>query len=144
MKIDLYNPTNGSRLAEDVRGINFGTVVAGQHSLLPVLIKPEKTVEDSFSAMKLFLQSNGGLNHSNFGHYKSDSFVSGIDHSNHLTGHFLLATGVTGTTYTGVSGVDISIASGVPQDYVWLDVQTGGSEIGSTSAINFRFVFDYT
>jgi len=145
MKIDLYNPTNGSLLAESVSGLNFGSVVAGQHCTLPILVKPEKTVEESFSSMKLFLQSNGGLNNSHFGHFKSDSFVTGINHTNHLTGHFLLATGiVSGTAYTGVSGLDISLSEGNPQDYVWLDIQTGTSEIGSTSSINFRFVFDYT
>ena len=143
MKIKVYNPVNGSLVADGPSGISFGNVKAGQHGSMPVLIKPFSTVESNFLEMKLFLQNNGGLNQSAFGHFTSDQFVSGVDNTTYLSDHFTLATGVTGIGFTGVSGLPINLVGGQPVDYVWLDVQIGAYEVGSTSTINYRFVFDY-
>jgi hypothetical protein len=144
MKVNAYNPANGTLLAEGVQGLYFGNVRAGRHCDTPILIKPIKTTESSFSDMKLFLQSNGGLAASQFGYFASGEFATGVDYTTCLTGHFDLATGVTGTAFAEVPGLDIAIVSGQPADFVWLDMQPGASEIGSTSSINYRFVFDYT
>jgi hypothetical protein len=94
--------------------------------------------------MKLFLQNNGGLNSAQFGHFSSDQFVTGVNHTNFLSDHFQLATGVTGMGFSGVSGLDIGISGGVPSSFVWLDIQPGLFDVGATSTINYRFVFDYT
>lgn len=144
MKVNAFNPSNGTLLAEGISGIAFGNVKAGQHCDTPAVIKVEKTTENEFSAMKMFLQSNGGLNYSKFGYFISGEFVTGVDYT-YMTGTlFDLATGVTGMDFTGVTGLDINIVSGQPADYVWLDIQPGQYEVGSTSSINYRFVFDYT
>lgn len=143
MKIKVYNPSNGNLIADGPSGISFGVVRAGYHGSLPVLIKPFKTTENNFTEMKLFLQNNGGLNSSKFGHFTSDGFIPGVDYTNYLSDHFSLATGVTGLGFSGVSGLDISIVNGEPTDYIWLDLEAGSFENGATSTINYRFVFDY-
>ena len=143
MKIKVYNPTNGNLISDGPTGLSFGNVKAGQHSNIPVLIKPYKTTENNFLEMKMFLQNNGGLNSSSFGYFVSDQFVTGVDYTTYLTGHFSLASGVTGLGYTGVTGVGIALSGGQPADFVWLDIAIGAYESGATSSINYRFVFDY-
>jgi hypothetical protein len=143
MKVSLYNWTNGNLVADSVTGISFGNVRQGQHTDTPVLIKPERSIEDAILEMKLYLQNNGGLSKTSFGHYTSDSYVSGIDHRNNITSHFELATGVTGLDYDEVTGVPITVRSGEPQDFVWLDAEVGSNETGATSSINYRFVFEF-
>lgn len=143
MKIKVFNPVNGHLVADNPPGISFGQVRSGKHCSSPVLIKPSKTVENNFLEMKLFLQNNGGLNDTNFGYFLSDNFSSGIDHSNMLSNHFSLASGVSDILYSAVSGPSIRLSGGQPSDYIWLDIQPGQYETGSTSTINYRFVFDY-
>jgi len=143
MKIGVYNPQNGNLVADSVTGINFGNIKRGQHGDSAVLLKPAKTTETNFTEMKMFLQNNGGLNLSEFGHFTSDSFVTRVDHNNYLSDHFTLATGVADIGFTGVSGLDIDIVDGTPVDFVWLDVEVGSTEVGATSTINYRFVFEY-
>lgn len=143
MKIKVYNPSNGNLVSDGPSGISFGNVRAGYHNDTPVLIKPYKTVENNFLEMKLFLQNNGGLNSTKFGYFTSDAFSSGINYANYLSDHFTLASDVSGLGYTGVSGVPISLEGGQPVDYVWLDLEPGSYEVGSSTSINYRFVFDY-
>jgi len=143
MKIGVYNPQNGNLVADSVTGISFGNIRRGQHGDSSVLLKPAITTENNFTEMKLFLQNNGGLSASQFGHFASDTFFSGVSNDNYLSDHFILATGVSGVEYTGVSGLDINIVNGIPTDFVWLDVEVGASEVGATSTINYRFVFEY-
>lgn len=143
MKIKVYNPSNGNLVSDGPPGISFGNTRAGHHCDTPVLLKPFKTTENNFLEMKLFLQNNGGMNGTQFGYFTSDQFSSGINYTNVLTGHFSLATGVTGLAFTGVSGVPISLVGGQPADFIWLDLNPSAYEIGATSTINYRFVFDY-
>lgn len=132
MKIKIFNPTTGDEIADNPSGFSFGNVVAGQHSDIPVLIKPELTDETGVDTMKVYLENDGGLANTEFGYFVSDNFTSGIDHSNYLSDHF-----VTG------SGVDIAIDGGEPTDYVWLDINPDETESGSVSDLNYRFVFEY-
>jgi hypothetical protein len=147
MKVSFYNPANGALVAEAATGFTFGAVRRGSHCDSPILIRPAKTVENNILEMKMFLQANGGLDHSHFGHFTSDGFVTGVDYTNILSDHFTLATGVTGwpvSGASGVSGLDIVCASGQPQGYVWLDLEVGENEVAvGRKSMNYRFCYDY-
>lgn len=146
MKVSYHNPANGALVADSVTGISFGAVRKGQHCDMPVLVKPGKTTEHNIYEMKMFLQANGGLNLSSFGHFTSGVFATGVDYSTNLTGHFTLATGATGWPVSGapgISGLDILCASGSPQGFVWLDMEVGADENSGPKPLNYRFCYDY-
>jgi hypothetical protein len=92
--------------------------------------------------MKLFLQNNGGFNSSNFGHFLSTPFITGIQAgSNYLSDNFIVNST---PSVTGVNGVPVEVVSGNISKYIWLDVQVGALETGSSSTINYRFSYDFT
>lgn len=139
MRIRAYSPQTGNLLSESITGINYGNVRQGQHCFTPVLIQPVKTAEDEFDAMILYLQNNAGYNQSEFGYRVASDLTTGVQsYVSGATGpvisdHFTLVSDATGP-----GGVSVS-----PNDYVWLDVQVGATEAGSTSSVNYRFVFEY-
>lgn len=139
MKIKAYSPQTGNLLSESISGINYGNIQQGKHCSIPVLIQPVKTDEDAFDDLILYLQNNGGYNQSQFGYRVASDLITGV-HSyvpgttgQVISDHFILASDATGP-----NGVDVT-----PGNYVWLDVQVGNTETGSTSNINYRFVFEY-
>lgn len=141
MKINAYSPRTGTLISEGVTGITFGNVKQGLHCVVPIVIKPIKTSENEFTQMKVFLQNNGGFNSSNFGYFLSSTFVTGVAAgSSYLSDNFVLEANPSAT---GVNGVELDLVSGIPADYVWLDVQVGALETGSSSTINYRFSFDF-
>lgn len=141
MKINAYSPRTGTLISDGITGITFGNVKQGLHCVVPIVIKPIKTSENAFTQMKMFLQNNGGFSSSHFGYFMSSEFITGIAAgSAYLSDNFVVESN---PSITGVNGVDLDITSGVPSDYVWLDVQVGALETGSSSTINYRFSFDF-
>jgi len=145
MKIRAYSPQTGNLLAEDITGINFGNVRQGRHGALPVLIRPVCDVE-TLTALTLYLQNNGGFSQSQYGYFISCEFVPGVhsytsDDSSvpAISDHFLEVSDPP----QPYGGVDIGLDGEGRGDYVWLDVQAGATETGSTSSINYRFIFEY-
>jgi len=146
MKIRTYSPQTGNLLAEDITGINFGSVRQGRHGALPVLVRPFADVE-VLTGLELYLQNNGGFSHTSYGYFTNSDFVPGVhswtsDDSAYpaISDHFTEVSDPP-QPYGGVSlGVD---GDGYG-DYVWLDVQPGQTETGSTSSINYRFIFEYS
>jgi hypothetical protein len=145
MKIRAYSPQTGNLVSEDITGINFGLVRQGQHGVLPVLIRPVKEAED-ISGLELYLQNNGGFNSSEYGYFNSPDFVSGVRSyvsgvtGNVISDHFTVVSNPPAPT----GGVPISLNGVGEGEYIWLDVQAGASETGSTSTVNYRFVFEYS
>lgn len=145
MKIRAYSPRTGNLLADDTSGLNFGSVRQGQHGALPVLIRPVCDTE-TLASLTLYLQNNGGFLQSKYGYYVNQNFVPGV-HSwtsddsavPAISNHFTEVSDPPDSTY----GVSIGLDAEGQGDYVWLDVQSGSSETGSTSSINYRFVFEY-
>jgi hypothetical protein len=142
VKIQTYSPANGALLSAEVAALYFGTVVAGMHCVTPILIKVEGDVAKNYTAMKLFLQNNGGLKDSNFGYLSAVEFSAGIT-SSAITEHFEEARGAVDVNYAATPGLSITLVDGQPVDFIWLDIEVGLSEKGSTSSINYRFVFEY-
>jgi hypothetical protein len=147
MKIRAYSPKTGYLIANDITGINFGNVRQGQHSIIPVLVRPIRDTEN-ISGLELYLQNDGGFVSSLYGHYTNPDFVSGVrSYTSGITGsapvisdHFV--TIPSPPTFTG--GVPINLNIDGEGDYIWLDVESGAYESGSTSTINYRFIFEYS
>lgn len=145
MKIRAYSPQTGNLVAEDITGINFGLVRQGQHGSLPVCVRPVKETED-ISGLELYLQNNGGFSSSEYGCLHSPSFLTGVRSyvagltGNVISDHFTVVTNPPSMT----GGINIGLNASGEGEYVWLDVQAGASETGSTSTVNYRFVFEYS
>jgi hypothetical protein len=139
MKIRAYSPQTGNLISEDITGINFGNIRQGEHCVSPILIQPLKTDEELFDGILLYLQNNGGYTQSQFGYFVSSDLFTGVNSDDPgatgtiISDHFSLVSDATGAG--GVSSQSC--------DYIWLDVQVGLTESGSTSNINYRFVFEY-
>lgn len=144
MRIGVYNPRTGQKIADNIKGINFGNVRKGKHCPIPVLIRPEITDEDIIS-LELYLQNNGGFSKTQFGYFKNSSFVPVRSFEPPLvSGYFYISDHFTVVSDPPAvsGGVRLNIYENYA-DYVWLDVQPGEDETGGTSTINYRFIFEY-
>ncbi|MBD3261252.1 MAG: hypothetical protein GF334_06140 [Candidatus Altiarchaeales archaeon] len=146
MKVETYNPSNMQLISGDVSGVDFGTVVRGNHNGTAVVILPKAEGGETLSALALFLENNGGLNHSQFGKYKSSTATQGITPgSNYLSDYFVEARGVSDlTNLSALSDRGLVLTASSPE-YIWMDVEVGNSEssLGEES-VNFRFIFEYS
>lgn len=138
MKVTLYDPTTEAVLDEAITGLDFGTVFQGNHSDLPMLIRPSKTDETAFEQIMLFLQNDGGLTQSSFGYRLNAVISGGVPAGNaYLSDHFVRTAS---PSLTGEGGVAFNAAS---PEYMWLDVEIGGAEKGQTDAVNFQFLYEF-
>ena len=148
MKIRAYSPRTGNLLQDDISGLNFGNIQKGMHGALPVVIRPLKTTEDTFNEMRLYLQNNGGYNQSQFGYLLSDQFVANVRSytpETYTSDEVYVSDHFSVNPYaSGLDGVPITIDGHGNGDYIWLDVQVGALETGSTTNINYRFTFEYS
>jgi hypothetical protein len=139
MQVRAYDPQTGNLISEDITGINYGNIRQGEHCISPVLIQPVNTSEDLFTSMLLYLQNNGGYDQSQFGYLVASDLYTGVQSDTSdatgvvISDHFTMVSDATGP-----GGVSM-----VPCDYIWLDVQVGTTEVGSTTNVNYRFVFEY-
>lgn len=147
MKIGAYSPRSGKLISSDITGINFGNVSAGNHSVLPVLIRPEIESE-VISGLDLYLQNKGGFQYTNYGYFTSSDFVQVYSYDTAYTGltgvYFMSDHFTENTSATGVTGQVHLNLTNTYGDYVWLDVQPSALETGGTESINYRFVFEYS
>ena len=144
MKIESYNPTDMTMLSADVTGVDFGVTIKGQHSTNVIVVRPVATSE-TLTELALFLEDNDGLDHTQFGKYKSSVATPGITPgSNYLSDYFIPVPGVSDTSMlTTLSDFGLVYTPSSPE-YTWVDAEAGVSEteIGSSS-VNLRFVFEY-
>jgi len=148
MRIGAYSPRTGNLLAADISGVNFGSVRQGEHSVLPVLIRPEREDED-ISGLELYLQNNGGFDQTEYGYFVYSDFVpvrswdpavTGDSSYQYISDHFTEVPNPPDLS----DGIQININMDGFGDYVWLDVEPGLLETGGTSSINYRFIFEYS
>lgn len=150
MKIRAYSPRTATDssviIAEDITGINFGLVRQGQHGSLPVLIRPVEEAGENISGLEFYLQNNGGFSNSEFGVLTSSTYI------NNVISYVVGSTGAVISDHLSVVSDPPSVTGGVPinlnanreGDFVWLDVQAGSAETGRTTAVNYRFTFEYS
>jgi len=143
MKIRAYSPKTGNLIAEDITGINFGNILQGEHSSLPVVIRPVLESEEIYS-LSLYLANNGGFSNTNYGYLISDEFVPEVKSYNgdevvgevYISDHFVNPSQVSDSLEVGLTGEGVG-------DYIWLDVQPGAIETGSTNSLVYRFLFEF-
>jgi hypothetical protein len=145
MRIETYNPTDMSVLESDATGVDFGVAIKGQHSNV-VAVRPINSSPDTnFLEIALFLENNAGLNHTQFGKFKSSTAIPGITAgSDYLSDYFVQVTGISDTSMISTfSGFGLLYNAANPE-YTWIDAEAGLSEttIGDSN-VNFRFVFEY-
>jgi len=148
MKIGAYSPRTGNLLAEDITGLNFDNVRQGEHSVLPVLIRPNLEDED-ITGLEMYLQNDGGFEFTEYGYFVYPEFVQVVSYDPETTGetgvffisdHFVEVPEPPEVT----GGVSIDVDELGFGEYIWLDVNPGLTETGGTSTINYRFIFEYS
>jgi len=144
MKISTYNPVDMSKTADDVTGINFGSVVRGGYSS-PVVVKPAKTDETAISQLALFLEEDAGLAGTSFRSFKNATAIPGIGVGNAaLSDDLSEQNGVSDfSNFSLISGDGLSLTAASPE-FVWLDVKLGASDSVGTANVNYRFIFEYS
>lgn len=144
LQIQILNPKDGEVLVESATGLFFGSVFAGSKTS-PILLKvtaPEAGL--SLSALRMYLQNNGGLSSTKFLYYYSEAFEEVEIVSTKLVSEFLVKPSVVSLPDEDPGGLSISLTEGKPTGYLWLSLDVGSDEKTPTSNINYRFVFNYS
>lgn len=144
MRVETYDPVTMTLLESDASTVDFGAVARGHFNSQAVVIRPA-AVSETFTQLALFLESNGGLDHTKFGKFKSSSPILGIEpDDDELSDFFTQASGVSDfENYGEISDYGLGLDPVTPE-YIWMDAEAGTSEtnLGATT-INLRFVFEY-
>lgn len=143
MKIRAYSPKTGNILADDISGINFGNVLQGEHTSIPVLIRPVLEEEEATS-LSLYLANNGGFSSAEYGYFVSDQFVPGVkSYEGSSDGGYVYISDHFSNPSASSDSIEIGLNEEGVGDYIWFDVQPGAIESGSTNSLVYRFLFEY-
>ena len=146
MKLNSYNPVDGSLLTSDTTSVDFGSVIQGYHNTTAVVVQPYDDTESlTISNLAMFLEDRGSFASCAFGKFSSGSLITGIEPGdNYLSDNFTAINGVSDfTNYSGTSDLGLVLNTECT-DYVWLDVEIGTSQSAiSGGTINYRVVFEY-
>jgi hypothetical protein len=145
MRIETYNPVTMDLLESDADQVDFGTVSRGHHNSNTVAIRPVSTDGEVYTQLALFLEDNAGLDHTQFGKFKSSMAIPDIQPGDpRLSDFFIQASGVSDfANYGEISDYGLPLDAGSPE-YIWMDAEAGTSELNLGDAtINLRFVFEY-
>jgi hypothetical protein len=144
LKIANFNPAGMTPLLDDVTGIDFGDTIRGQHSTNVVAIRPAAH-GITLTALALFLENTSGVDHSEFGRFKSSTPITGIEPgSDYLSDYFIPITGISDASQIGEYSDYGIVFNATTPEYAWLDAEAGTSEtMMGDSTVNFRFVFEY-
>jgi hypothetical protein len=135
MHFETYDQITGQLLGT-FQQLDFGDLIQNQHCLKPIILRAVVDQETGVGNLKLFLESKGSWQDSNFGYYNAPDFTSSIESGSNLF-----------TSFIQVPGADASSSNyapigwdGTSSDYIWLDAQIH-NVTGLTQA-NFRLFFD--
>lgn len=138
-RVDRYNPVNMALAETGISEVDFGGVIRGNHCAEPVVVLP--VVGGTVTQLALFLEESGNQTNAQFGYLASKEKFSGIQAGGaQMSDHFTETPGVSDFSFLE-NGVSMD-----PDDpeYVWLDVEVGlGADIGSSTGVNYRFIFEY-
>lgn len=136
MIFEIYDYINGE-VIDTAEALNFGDLIQKQHCVKPIVLRALSDTE-TVSNLKIYLESKGSWEDTDFGYYKAAVFEPSIESgSTKLSNHFVEVPKATAASPNGVS---LDWLSGV-SDYLWIDAQVTEKADGVGEA-NFRVFYD--
>ena len=139
MYLESYDYISGEGLGRS-QDLDFGDVIQGRHCQKTLLLRAFPDVETSILDATVYLENRGGWPLAEFGCYVRHSFQAGISPGSDLLSNHLAET--QDATYGTPGGRSIEMDDST-SGYVWLDVDIPTTQVGTTSAVNFRFSYNY-
>ena len=139
MIIEIYDYISGE-VIDQATALDFGDLIQRQHSVKPIVLRLLSDTETTVSNLKIYLEDKGIWQDTDYGYYKSATFVPSIESgSTELSNHF---TEVSNATAADPGGVSLDWLTDV-SDYLWIDAQVTEQADGVSDA-NFRIFYDFT
>ena len=137
MIFEIYDSISGE-VINQVTTLNFGDLIQRQHCVKPVVLRALSDTEVMVSNLKIYLENKGAWKDTDFGYYKSATFIPSIESgSTLLSNHFVE---VPDATPSDSGGVYLDWHTNV-SDYLWVDAQITELADGVDEA-NFRLFYD--
>lgn len=140
MHIESYDYLTGLSNTP-ITGIDFGSVIQGQHCVKPMVLKAvADPVDSSVSNLWLYLTDKSSWQGAQYGYYVNRTFTPGIESgsTNLAQNHIQAVDATTGGTPGGIQiGWDTTASY-----YVWLDVQI--PNLSSPNETAFRLFYDHS
>lgn len=138
MYFETYDYITGNSI-KIIEFFDFGDILQKRHCIKPLVFRAFQDSENSISDFKMYLESKGSWNNTEFGYYISQNFESSIQSGSPKLSNIM--TEVSDASSTSPNGVS------VPWDttssyYIWLDIQIS-DQTAMTNA-NYRFFYNYT
>lgn len=146
MRVDQYNPVNMTLLASDITGVDFGSVVKGNHNSSAIVIKPVAEGSETITQLALFLEDNAGMNNTQFGKFKNAAPTPGIAAgSAYLSDYFQEVEDISDVSQIPAYSDYGLVFNASSPEYAWIDAEVGDTETTlGQQAVNFRFIFEYS
>jgi hypothetical protein len=140
MIFEVYDYISG-KVIDQADALDFGDLIQRQHCVKPIVFRGLSDTETvTPGTLKIYLEDKGAWQDTDFGYYKSATFVPSIESgSPELSNHFEEVPNATPADPGGVSldwHTDVS-------DYLWIDAQVTELADGVNEA-NFRIFYDFT
>jgi len=136
MYFEIYDYITGE-VIDQADALNFGDLIQRQHCVKPIVLRALSDTE-TVSNLKIYLESKGGWEGTDFGYYKAEDFEPSIESgSGKMSDHFVEVPNATASSPNSVS---LDWHSGV-SDYLWIDSQITEIADGVDEA-NFRVFYD--
>ena len=139
MYLQSYDYASGDSLGQPV-ALDFGDVLQGRHSQKTLVLRAFPDVESSILDATLYLENKGGWPNAEFGCYVNSSFQPGVNPGSDLMSNHLAV--VNDATYGSPDGRSIQMVDST-SGFIWLDVDLPTTQVGATSAVNYRFAYNY-
>lgn len=135
MYFEIYDYATGD-VIDTADALDFGDLIQRQHCVKPIVLRAIS--EETVTNLKIYLESKGSWPETDFGYYKSQTFISNIESgSTELSNHFVEVPNATASSPNGIS---LDWHTGA-SDYLWIDAQVSDEADGINEA-NFRIFYD--
>ena len=136
MIFEVYDYISGE-VIDQADALDFGDLIQRQHCVKPVVLRALSETE-AVTNLQIFLESKGTWKDTDFGYFKSATFVPSIESgSSVLSNHFVE---VPNAIPSSPNGVSLDWHTNV-SDYLWIDTQVSESADGVDEA-NFRIFYN--
>lgn len=136
MIFEIYDYISGE-VIDEADALDFGDLIQRQHCVKPIVLRALSDTE-VVTNLQIFLENKGTWKDTDFGYYKSATFVPSIESgSDLLSNHFVE---VPNAAYDSSNGISLDWHTNV-SDYLWIDAQITELADGLDEA-NFRIFYD--